>query len=183
MDYIREDGLGRPIDWRHLVCEASMDQITNYLISFDSYSRTAALALLMSVTATERPEYCIRMFLDFADMCDAPWSNRSVIADALRYARTGVDLAGLLEPNERDLYMALPDLVSLWRGCEKGRERGLSWTLDRTVAEGFAQGKRCINRNPTLARAQIPKPHIFGVFLGRQEQEVAVDPRRLRRLE
>jgi hypothetical protein len=162
-DYTRENGLGEPIDWRRLA-EASMDETTDYLISFNSYERTAAMALLMSVIANDRPEHCIRIFLNFALMCDAPWNHRSVIADALRRARTQVDWPDLLEPDERAFYAALPDLVSVWRGCEECRERGISWTLDRAVAEGFAQGKRCRNRFPTLARAQIPKPHIFGSF-------------------
>jgi hypothetical protein len=38
------------------------------------------------------------------------------------------------------------------------------------------------NRYPTLARAEIPKQHIFGGFLGRQESELPLDPRRLRKL-
>jgi hypothetical protein len=35
------------------------------------------------------------------------------------------------------------------------------------IAEGFARGKRCANKYPTLARAEIPTQHIFGVFNGR----------------
>jgi hypothetical protein len=35
------------------------------------------------------------------------------------------------------------------------------------IAEGFALGKRCANKYPTLARAEIPTQHIFGVFNGR----------------
>ena len=40
------------------------------------------------------------------------------------------------------------------------------------VAEGFAQGKRCANRHPTLARAEISKQHTFGVFLSWHESEL-----------
>jgi hypothetical protein len=101
----------------------------------------------------------------------------------LREAIAQVALRDLLEPPERTFYEELPDLVPIWRGCERGRERGLSWTTQRDVAEGFAQGKRCVNANPTLVSAVIAKPHIFGVFLSRDESEIAVDPRRLRRIE
>jgi hypothetical protein len=38
-----------------------------------------------------------------------------------------------------------------------------------------------MNKHPTLVRAEISKQHIFGVFLSRQENEIALDPRRLRR--
>jgi hypothetical protein len=78
---------------------------------------------------------------------------------------------------------ALPPIVSVWRGCERGRERGLSWTTDRAVAEGFAEGKRYANKSPTLVQAEIPKQHIFVVFIDRSESEIVVDPRRLRKLQ
>jgi hypothetical protein len=105
------------------------------------------------------------------------------VADLLREATAEVGLRDLLGPEERTFHEELPDLIVIWRGCERGRERGLHWTMKREVAEGFAQGKRCINASPTLVSAMIPKPRIFGVFLDRNEWELAVDPRRLRRIE
>jgi hypothetical protein len=114
-------------------------------------------------------------------MCDAPWPYRSLIAETLRRALK-VKLIDFLEPEERAWFSALPDAVPVWRGCQYGRERGLYWTTDRAVAEGFAQGKRCINQIPILVRAEIRKEHIFAVFLGRKESEIVVDPRRLRKI-
>jgi hypothetical protein len=108
--------------------------------------------------------------------------GRSIIADMLRRACSEISLADVLPPDERSRYDALPDPVSVWRGCDQGRERGLHWTTDQAIAEQFASGKRCINPRPTLVSAQIPKRHIFAVFLERQEQEIVLDPRRLRRL-
>jgi hypothetical protein len=104
------------------------------------------------------------------------------LAYELRDAINKVMLIELLEPSERACYSALPHLVPVWRGCERGRVRGLSWTSDRMVAEGFALGKRCRNAHPTLIHAEIPKQHIFGVFLDRKESELALDPRRLRKI-
>jgi len=134
---------------------------------------------LMMVSA---PELVVKIFLWCGNMCDAPWPDRSYIARALRGALAEVHLDALLEPEEAAFYVALPGLAPIWRGCERGRERGLSWTTNRVVAEGFARGKRCRNEHPTLASAEIPKQHIFAVFLGREESELAVDPRRLRKL-
>jgi hypothetical protein len=73
--------------------------------------------------------------------------------------------------------------IAIYRGCQRGRERGLSWTTDIKVAEGFAAGKRCINSMPTLVTAVIPKAYVFGVFIERKESEITIDPRRLRRLQ
>jgi hypothetical protein len=105
-----------------------------------------------------------------------------VISSTLRKACAESTLLDLLSPAERAFYSALPSLIPVWRGCEGGRERGISWTTDRSVAEQFAWGKRCKNSQPTLVRAEIPKQHIFAVFVDRQESELAIDYRRLRRL-
>jgi hypothetical protein len=87
-----------------------------------------------------------------------------------------------LAAEERTWFEGQGALIPIFRGCERGRERGLYWTIDPAVARGFAAGKRCINRNPTLASAYIPREHVFGVFISRKESEIVVDYRRLRRL-
>ena len=147
---------------------------------FNSYERTTAMVLVMarSPTAADR----LRVFLDWGNVCDAPWWNRSSIADMLRQACAEVSMPDLLNPADRCFYDALPRVVQVWRGCEQGRERGLSWTTDRAIAAEFAQGKRCRNKTPTLVHAEIPKQHILAVFTERQESEIVLDPRRLRRL-
>jgi hypothetical protein len=129
------------------------------------------------------PLRCLKIFCGWGNMCDAPWPWRSYLAGELRRALRQVSLREALEPSDLAFYDALPATIAVWRGCARGRERGLSWTVDRAVAEGFARGKRCINRDPTLVRADIPRQHVFAVFTDRNEQEVVLDPRRLRRLE
>jgi len=150
------------------------------LREFDSYSRAVALVLVLCRSPT--PADIIRVFLEWGNMCDAPWWQRSEFADQLRWAIRKVTLADYLEPSARTFYDALPEIIPVWRGCEAGRERGLYWTTDRSVAEGFAEGKRFSNERPTVVQAQIPKPHVFAVFVNRQENEIVLDPRRLRKL-
>ena len=147
---------------------------------FDSYSRTVALVFVLWRSPT--PADTIRVFLKWGNICDAPWWQRSHFANSLRCAIREVALADHLEPPARAFYNALPAIIPVWRGCERGRERGLYWTTDRSVAEGFAEGKRCSNKRPTLVQAQIPKAHVFAVFVDRQESEIILDPRRLRKL-
>ena len=43
---------------------------------------------------------------------------------------------------ERRLFESLPRNTTIYRGQRSLRKPGLSWTLDRTVAEGFARGHR-----------------------------------------
>jgi hypothetical protein len=124
----------------------------------------------------------LALFLYHWTRCDAPWCWRTYLAEELRSTLQHVALTDVLGADEREWFTALPDDITIYRGCERGRERGLSWTTDINIASGFAKGKRCINRVPTLMTAIIPKRHVFGVFLERKESELAVDPRRLRRL-
>jgi hypothetical protein len=124
----------------------------------------------------------LAIFLNAANHCDKPWPWRGVLAMLLRDCRPEVYLAELLRAEERSWWTALPPLIEVYRGCEKGRERGLHWTVDRTVAEGFARCKYLTNKRPTLVQAVIPKPHVFALFLSRQEHEIVLDPRRLRRI-
>lgn len=156
------------------------DQAVHELGMFGSYERTEAMVYVMCSTQNATDQ--MKVFLEWGNMCDAPWRWRSIIADLLRRACSEVSVAEVLPPDARSIYDALPDLVSIWRGCEQGRERGLHWTTDKAVAERFAKGQRCVNRLPTIAQAQIPKQHVFAVFACRNEHEIVLDPRRLRRL-
>ena len=160
--------------------ELSDDEITEYLMACDSYERTDRLALVLIRVKDARR--CLSIFLKWGCVCDAPWPCRSVFADMLRRARDELELSGVLGPEAAAFYAALPESVAIWRGCQRGRERGLHWTTDRAVAEGFAAGRRFINPSPTLVSAEIPKRHIFAVFVDRQESEIVVDWRRLRKL-
>jgi hypothetical protein len=150
------------------------------LVMFGSYERTEALVHVMRRAPT--PADAIAAFLDWGNMCDAPWRWRSQIADILRGCCAKISLPSVLASDSRQFYDSLPDLVPVYRGCEHGRERGLHWTTDKAVAEQFASGRRCVNPRPTLAQAQIPKQHVFAVFVDRDEHEIVLDPRRLRRL-
>jgi hypothetical protein len=73
-----------------------------------------------------------------------------------------------------------PKLVKVWRGCSRQRVPGVAWTLDRTVAEGFARGHRFPVPDPVLACAEIPKTAIYFFENERKEQEVVLDPSKLR---
>ena len=84
-------------------------------------------------------------------------------------------------PVEKQPLDGWPRRVTVWRGCTKERLYGLAWTLDKTVAEGFAHGHRNIRvPNPVLVSAEIPKTAIYFVENDRKESEVVLDPGRLR---
>jgi hypothetical protein len=181
MDIDTATGLSDVAHERYLAREAPISDVEDYLGYFDSHKRTERLVRVMTMmTAADRQ---LRIFLAMGSVCDAPWHFRRHLAGLLRRARAKVELSEVLEPAALKWHDALPATVEVNRGCERRRERGLSWTTDRTVAEGFAQGKRWVNRWPTLARAQVLKQHIFAVFVDRKESEIVLDPRGLQRLQ
>ena len=55
--------------------------------------------------------------------------------------------------------------------------------MERAIAEGFARGHRGIRvPDPLVASALIPTDAIFFVTDDRNEKEIVLNPRRLRRL-
>jgi hypothetical protein len=150
------------------------------LLHCNSYERP--FVLWREMIREQSPAKRVSLFLDHFNVCDAPWPYRSYLAAELREALMDVRLEDILPEREREWFASLGPMVEIYRGCEAGRERGLSWTTEIKVATGFAIGKRCRNAKPTLITAMIPKEHIFGVSLDRKEEEIIVDPRRLRRL-
>lgn len=82
---------------------------------------------------------------------------------------------------DKTFYDALPELVTVYRGCSFPRIRGLAWTTDRGVAESFAGGHRQIAvPMAVVAHAKVPKEAIYTVATGRKEAEVVLNWRRLR---
>ena len=88
-----------------------------------------------------------------------------------------------MPPEIRTAYDALPDLIEVWRGTDRKRVRNFSWTTKPEKAEFFAVHRRGMPfPNPVIAHAFIPKEHVFYADNGRNEAEVVLDPRRLRKL-
>ena len=57
-----------------------------------------------------------------------------------------------MSPDDRATYSHFPDEgITIFRGQDRNRRLGLSWTINREVAEGFARGHRNFRyRNLTL---------------------------------
>jgi hypothetical protein len=69
------------------------------------------------------------------------------------------------------------------RGCSRRHIRGLGWTTDEHVADGFACGHRGIPvHDPGIASGLVSKRDIFFVAVERNESEVVLDPVRFSRL-
>jgi len=81
----------------------------------------------------------------------------------------------LMDTFDFQAYSNLPDVVTVYRGCQKNQnENGLSWTLDKEKAQFFA--KRLGKKGIVLEKS-VKKNQIVAVLLGRNEQEVIITER------
>lgn len=76
----------------------------------------------------------------------------------------------MMTEEEDNTLRALPELVNIYRGCQKGiNQDGLSWSLDKSKAKFFANrfGKKGI-----ILERKVSKNDIVAVLTGRGESEV-----------
>jgi hypothetical protein len=80
-----------------------------------------------------------------------------------------------LEENEIEALSALPDLITIYRGCLDWNQDGWSWTTDREKAVWFA--KRAYGDDKRLVlTATARKEDVLGYLLGRNESEIVIHP-------
>ena len=74
-------------------------------------------------------------------------------------------------------YSSLPNEIEVYRGADANGKStiGLSWTLDRTVAEGFARGHRGLfNPNPVVLTSAVRKCDVAGAYTDSCESEIVL---------
>ncbi|HXH00318.1 MAG TPA: hypothetical protein VNI79_07900 [Sphingomicrobium sp.] len=135
--------------------------------------------MLRLLNKAETDELFWRVFQIGWSSCDDTWSWRSWVLNLL--TRRGT-VAPFLSGKDKVFYDSLPDLVTIYRGGSAERVRGLAWTTDRNTVAGFARGHRGIAvPNAVIAIAVVEKDAVFTVATDRDEQEVIVNYRRLRK--
>lgn len=140
---------------------------------------TVSIMFQMLVNAENREEFW-RIFQLGWPTADASWEWRTIMKDFLDHHSPA---APFLDGKDKEFFDGLPGVVTVYRGCSSDRVRGLAWTTDIEIARQFARGHRQIEvPSPVVATAQIPKAAIYTVTMDRNEYEVVLNYRRLRRL-
>jgi hypothetical protein len=80
----------------------------------------------------------------------------------------------MMTSEEMRAFDALPDEITIYRGCGPRNEFGYSWTLDRTMAETFPFKRGYRTEYPTLLTMKIKKTRAAALKLDRQEQEIVL---------
>lgn len=92
----------------------------------------------------------------------------------------------MMDKDERAAWQALPDVVTVYRGCSEVNLTGLSWSLSRDIAAKFPTQSRYMpprGFEPLLVTGEVAKGRIIAVNLSRDEQEVITLHPRVTRVE
>lgn len=158
-------------------CERKIAAAGEHLILFGSQSRLGAM--LCYLRGSSRSVFWPVM-VEWWTCCDATWPWRRALLRELRRHGPGLDYQSA---EDRSRFAALPDPITVFRGCSRDRVRAVSWSTDPEVAAGFARGHRGISvPDPVVAQAEIDKAAVFAVINDRDENEILLDPMRLRRI-
>lgn len=149
----------------------------------------------------ERPyrlQYFIRLYVDmkpkmFCELLawiytdsESPSVNQSVFVDLFSDAVKKHDRKYLMTAKDRRVFAKFPDELTVYRGCVRRELRGarsrmgISWTLDAEKARWFSTRFIRNRAHGVVAQATINKHDIFFYDNGRAEQEVVLDPSKLR---
>lgn len=156
------------------------EEVEEYMdLHSNSYNR---LEMLMEMCCCDT---FIKDVEDFAELlgyyyssCDNLYYYRGVVRKAFTYASLRKER--LMTTEELEFLKNLPDKVTIYRGMtveESTKEhQGVSWTLDKKVAEFFAyqyiRNQSTAKKPKTVVEKVIDKSEIIAVFLGREEQEI-----------
>ena len=124
-------------------------------------------------------------FLDDWSICDAgAWRWHIILLDKFRRLRDmGHSAIPYLDAESLEFYNSLPEMIEVWCGADRRTVRSFSWTTSKATAEFFAVHRRGQPfDNPVIAHAFIRKADIFAALPDRNESEIILDPRRLRKL-
>ena len=140
----------------------------------DSYNRPVVLAEALKEAPT--PGHMWGTFEIGLSGCDRmPDEVESDILAVLKaQPLRGVEL---LNDLNQTFFDSLPDVITIYRGAQKIRSFGMSWTTDIEVAKLFAKGHRGYRvPDGRIVQTTIKKSDILTVSQDRGESTVVVDP-------
>ena len=132
----------------------------------NSYNRLEAI---FNLYGRMRFSSWLRVLGENWTICD----NISQFSMELRMALDGSGtIYELMTRTERRRFDQLPDVVTIYRGCGEHNQDGLSWSLDKAVAEKFPFMMRYQAKHPLLVTATVEKEDIIALKTGASESEV-----------
>lgn len=160
-------------------------EILGDLVEFHGANRREAEELLASVGSKSCGRLLIRLWdagmgnYDWWRLLRDNWSGCDDLANVVEGMREIIgeaeprELLWAMTPYERKTWRALPDTLTVYRGCYDHNRDGLSWSLSRKVAERFTTLQRYhhTDESSLLLTGTVSKHSVF-LKTDRHEREV-----------
>lgn len=79
----------------------------------------------------------------------------------------------MMNLEELEYFNNLPEIIKIYRGFRNQKQKGLSWTLNKKVAEFFAHEWHRIDDSPgTVVSIEVHKDKVYAYLNERQEEEI-----------
>jgi hypothetical protein len=152
---------------------SSREAIEKHIQFCNSYTR---LPTLLDIATFCDADDWLAVLGDAWEICDNISEWRDELLDESPLSWADYPVRAMMRPEENEQFDALPDEVIMYRGCYQQNKRGLSWTLDRAVAERFPFYLRYQQKGPPLlVKGRAKKADIIAFKGGREEAEIIAE--------
>lgn len=158
-----------------LVKKLSYEEAHLELMRCDSYERFPLL-LEMEMWDVIETEDFVRLLGMWWSSCDniGEYADELLETQAFMWGAHNGPMPEMMTEEELNAYNALPEIVTIYRGCYQINKWGWSWSLSKDVAKKFPLYLRYHRpgEQPLLVTAKVKKQHIVAVKLDRGESEI-----------
>lgn len=150
-------------------------QDSDALLYGHGYSVAEQMELILDWQYSMPPDEWLKLLGDkWSFMIITPYIDELMAGGSLLGDAIGTGAVYLMMSDEEiAFYESLPDTVTIYRGCYEENSNGMSWSLDKNIAESFINTKLYKNEGqPILVTAEVKKNNILAVKLGRDEAEI-----------
>lgn len=138
------------------------------LLHYGSYELMGAILDLIRNTPIDFRTW-LRILGENWSGCDNIFAYHKILKCLLPKEGPAVEM---MTAEELATYEALPDTVTIYRGCGSKNKNGASWSLDKSIAAKFPFLNRYQVADSILVTATVDKCHILAVKLERNESEI-----------
>lgn len=144
----------------------SYNEAMNTLLFCDSYTRLGAILDMVGKLAMDE---WLKVLGEEWSTCDNIAAYYSALKKVL--PKNG-PVREMMDDNECLAFSALPETLTVYRGCGPRNRKGASWTLERDVAVKFPFFSRYEVESPLLISATVEKSNVLAFKQGRNESEI-----------
>jgi hypothetical protein len=165
--------------WRHIENDEAREWVISFHESVTGLPRERAKQLTEFLEIIPTTVFWPVFLNTWPGTCGS-WCYQPKILEKLRYHAEEEPAIHYMQPAAIQFFDELPPVVDAFRGCDRGRVPGLSWSPSQRLANGYAAKKHLLH--PLLERAKIRRSAIFAVCIEEGNCEIVVDPKHLRQI-